>query len=41
MGQYNMNGWAWARQFIYDGVELDLVAESSWVDCLMTYYSSK
>lgn len=39
LAQYNMAGYAWARQFIYDGVGLDLVTESSWVDCLMAYYS--
>jgi hypothetical protein len=39
LSQYNMMGWTWARQFIYEGVGLDIVSESSWVDCLMTYYS--
>jgi len=41
LSQYNMRGWAWARQFIYDGVGLDIVATSSWFDCLMTYYEAK
>ena len=40
LGQYNMNGWAWARQFVYDGVGLEIVSESAWVDCLMAYYSA-
>lgn len=38
--QYNMNGWAWARQFTYEGSGLDLVeGNSPWYQCLMTYYS--
>ena len=37
--QYNMKGYAWARQFIYEGSGLDLVdGNSPWVQCLMTYY---
>jgi hypothetical protein len=40
LAQYNAVSWTWARQFIYDGVGLDLVTESSWVDCLMAYYSA-
>jgi hypothetical protein len=40
LAQYNMNGYAWASQFIYEDVGLDLVAESSWYDCLMAYYSA-
>jgi len=39
LAQYHSNGWAWAKQFIYEGVGLDLVEESSWVDCLMAYYA--
>lgn len=39
LSQYNMQGWTWARQFIYEGVGLDLVnGDSPWVQCLMTYY---
>ena len=39
LSQYNSQGWVWARQFIYDGVGLDIVSDSAWVDCLMAYYS--
>ena len=40
LSQYNMMGWTWARQFIYEGTGLDLVdGDSPWVQCLMTYYS--
>ena len=40
LSQYNMMGWIWARQFIYEGTGLDLVeGNSPWVQCLMTYYS--
>ena len=40
LSQYNMMGYMWARQFIYEGSGLDLVdGESPWVQCLMTYYS--
>jgi len=38
LSQYNSQGWIWARQFIYHDVGLDIVAESSWYDCLMAYY---
>ena len=41
LAMYNCNGYLWERQFVYTGVGLDLVAESSWNDCLMAYYSSK
>ena len=41
LSQYNMMGWTWARQFIYEDVGLDLVEDSMWYDCLMAYYSSK
>jgi len=41
LAQYNMKGWTWARQFIYEGVGLDLVETSTWYDCLMTYYECK
>ena len=40
LAQYDMHGWAWARQFVYTGVGLDLVSVSSWNDCLMAYYAS-
>lgn len=40
LAQFNSNGWAWARQFVYSDVGLDIVSESSWVDCLMAYYSA-
>jgi hypothetical protein len=39
LSQYNMQGWSWARQFVYNDVGLDLVqGNSPWVQCLMTYY---
>lgn len=38
--QYNSQGWAWPRQFVYTNVGLDLVAESSWIDCLEAYWAS-
>ena len=41
LAQYNMMGYTWARQFVYEDIGLDLVEESSWYDCLMTYYESK
>jgi len=40
MSQYNMQGWTWARQFVYTDVCLDIVADSSWVDCLYAYYDA-
>ena len=40
LSMYNSNGYTWAKQFVYHDIGLDLVAESSWYDCLMTYYSS-
>ena len=40
LSQYNMAGYAWAKQFVYDRVGLDLVTESSWADCLMAYYNA-
>jgi len=40
LAQYNMKGYSWAQQFIYEGSGLDLVdGDSPWVQCLMTYYS--
>lgn len=38
---YNPVAWPWLSQFVYDDIGLDLVAESSWVDSLMTYYECK
>lgn len=40
LSMYNSNGYTWAKQFVYHDIGLDLVAESSWRDCLMTYFSS-
>ncbi len=39
LAMYNCKGYLWERQFVYTDVGLDLVAESSWNDCLMAYYS--
>ena len=41
LSQYNSQGWAWARQFVYNDIGLDLVSESAWYDRLMSYYGSK
>jgi len=30
LSMYNSNGYTWAKQFVYHGVGLDLVDESSW-----------
>jgi len=39
LAQYDMMGWTWARQFVYEDIGLDLVqGESPWYLCLMTYY---
>lgn len=38
--QYNSQGWAWARQFVYTDVGLDFVSQTSWIDCLNAYYAS-
>lgn len=38
---YNPESWSWLGQFVYHDIGLDLVAESSWVDCLMAYYECK
>lgn len=38
LSMYNSNGYAWAKQFVYHNIGLDIVAESSWYDCLMAYY---
>lgn len=40
LSMYNSNGYEWAKQFVYHDIGLDIVEESSWYDCLMTYYSS-
>jgi len=40
LSMYNSNGYTWAKQFVYHDIGLDLVDESAWYDCLMTYYSS-
>jgi hypothetical protein len=40
LSMYNSNGYEWAKQFVYHDIGLDIVEESSWRDCLMTYYSS-
>lgn len=39
ISMYNSNGYEWAKQFVYHDIGLDLVAESSWYDCLMEYCS--
>jgi len=36
--QYYSQGWYWARQFVYTEVGLDFVSQTSWIDCLTTYY---
>jgi len=38
---YVSQSWIWARQFVYHEVDLDIVSESAWVDCLMEYYGAK
>lgn len=38
LSHYYSQSWIWARQFVYDASSLDIVSESAWVDCLMTYY---
>jgi hypothetical protein len=38
LSMYVSQSWIWARQFVYHEVGLDIVAESSWHDCLMSYY---
>jgi len=40
LSMYNSNGYTWAKQFVYHDIGLDIVGESAWYDCLMTYYSS-
>jgi hypothetical protein len=40
LSMYNSNGYTWAKQFVYHDIGLDLVAESSWYDCLMAYVST-
>ena len=41
LSQYNSVSYPWERQFVYTQVGLDLIAESSWNDCLMAYYGAK
>ena len=41
LSQYNSVSYPWERQFVYTQVGLDLIAESSWSDCLLAYYGSK
>ena len=41
LAQYNSVSYPWEGQFAYTQVGLDLIAESSWNDCLMAYYGSK
>jgi len=39
LAQYDMMGYEWARQFVYEDIGLDLVqGQSPWYECLMTYY---
>ena len=40
LASYNGESWKWAMQFVYHDIGLDIVDESSWVDCLMEYYFS-
>jgi hypothetical protein len=35
---YECQAWEWARSYPYTGVGLDLIAESSWNQCLLEYY---
>lgn len=39
LSQYNCVSIPWESQFVYTGVGLELISQSSWNDCLMTYYS--
>jgi len=38
LSMYNSNGYTWAKQFVYHDIGLDIVDESLWHDCLMTYF---
>ena len=38
--KYNCDEVTYDGQFIYDECQLDLVAASVWVDCLLDYYRS-
>ena len=38
---YNSQAWAWAKQFVYHDIGLDLVEESRWYQCLMEFYFSQ
>jgi len=40
LSMYNCNGYLWERQFVYTEVGLDIIAESSWNDCLMAYFAA-
>ncbi len=35
---YECQAWEWARSYPYTGIGLDLIAESSWNQCLLEYY---
>jgi len=39
LAMYNSNGYTWAKQFVYHDIGLDIVQESAWYDCLMTYFA--
>jgi len=41
LATYNSETWKWAKQFVYHDIELDLVDESRWYQCLMEYYFSE
>jgi len=41
LSQYKCVSYPWEAQFVYTQVGLDLIAESSWNDCLMAYYGAK
>ena len=40
LANYNSAAWEWAKQFVYHDIDLDLVDESRWYQCLMEYYFS-
>jgi hypothetical protein len=40
LSQYDSQGWEWARQFVYHASALDLVSESLWYECLLSYYEA-
>jgi hypothetical protein len=41
LSQYNSVSYPWEGQFVYTNAGLDLIAESSWNDCLLAYYGGK